>query len=283
MGTPGKTVVIPGGKRGVLTGGKSAVFNSAGACAKCCAPPPCYTLTDCRSSGGMAPIYSTSSWLAVPAGLGHVVKIVGSPVCWVPTIGCPSGAALIAVTQVGSDYTDCDSCLCCYCDAACRFSQLSSVVVDMWQWLCVSDNTDCSNSTLVSWLEHYTGSFPFSVCSNTTEIIYAGTLTQRDYSALGTDCPTLTPDVLQATNTYAMSIKYDCGTGKWYSQSSTFYGDSVWHEGLNVSITGYYSHSCTACTITPFCDSTPTYNVFRAGSGAMTVTGNSGCDAGVPI
>ena len=36
MGAPGKSVVIEGGKRGVLLGGKSAVYNSEETCPACC-------------------------------------------------------------------------------------------------------------------------------------------------------------------------------------------------------------------------------------------------------
>ena len=36
MGAPGKSVVIEGGKRGVLLGGKSAVYNAEETCPACC-------------------------------------------------------------------------------------------------------------------------------------------------------------------------------------------------------------------------------------------------------
>ena len=36
MATAGKAVVLPSGKRGVLAGGKAAVFDAAGKCAVCC-------------------------------------------------------------------------------------------------------------------------------------------------------------------------------------------------------------------------------------------------------
>ncbi|HEV56347.1 MAG TPA: hypothetical protein ENN87_02475 [Phycisphaerales bacterium] len=36
MPTPGRAVVLETGKRGVLAGGKAAVFNAAGQCAACC-------------------------------------------------------------------------------------------------------------------------------------------------------------------------------------------------------------------------------------------------------
>jgi len=36
MNTPGKSVVVPSGKRGVLAGGRSAVYNHEGKCTACC-------------------------------------------------------------------------------------------------------------------------------------------------------------------------------------------------------------------------------------------------------
>ena len=36
MGTPGKSVIVEGGKRGVLLGGKSAVYNAEESCPACC-------------------------------------------------------------------------------------------------------------------------------------------------------------------------------------------------------------------------------------------------------
>ena len=36
MGAPGKSVVIEGGKRGVLVGGKAAVYNAEETCPACC-------------------------------------------------------------------------------------------------------------------------------------------------------------------------------------------------------------------------------------------------------
>lgn len=43
MNEPGKTVILDNGKRGVLSSGKSAVFNADGECASCCGQPapPC--------------------------------------------------------------------------------------------------------------------------------------------------------------------------------------------------------------------------------------------------
>lgn len=39
MATAGKTVVRKGGKRGLLAGGKGAVFNADAECPECCCPP----------------------------------------------------------------------------------------------------------------------------------------------------------------------------------------------------------------------------------------------------
>lgn len=55
MGTPGKTVLLESGKRGLLGSGKGAVFNSDGECEACCggASPPCESHTiDSRSVMG---------------------------------------------------------------------------------------------------------------------------------------------------------------------------------------------------------------------------------------
>lgn len=45
MGTPGKTVLLENGKRGLLSSGKAAVFNSSGECETCCgggSNPDCF-------------------------------------------------------------------------------------------------------------------------------------------------------------------------------------------------------------------------------------------------
>ena len=46
MGTPGKSVVVKGGKRGVLPGGKSAVYNAEGTCPDCCEFSLTWSFTD---------------------------------------------------------------------------------------------------------------------------------------------------------------------------------------------------------------------------------------------
>jgi hypothetical protein len=48
MGDPGKSVVVEGGKRGVLLGGKSAVYNAEETCPACC--DTVYALTPCTAS-----------------------------------------------------------------------------------------------------------------------------------------------------------------------------------------------------------------------------------------
>ena len=60
MSTPGKGVVLAGGKRGVRKSGKSAVFNANGACASCCEVPCEYC--DGRTPKTFEVVFSGLTW-----------------------------------------------------------------------------------------------------------------------------------------------------------------------------------------------------------------------------
>lgn len=81
MGAPGKSVVIEGGKRGVLLGGKSAVYNAEETCPACCIEfSRRWSFTDSGFiDGGQSGAYraydnpedvSASPWTVLNDGLG---------------------------------------------------------------------------------------------------------------------------------------------------------------------------------------------------------------------
>jgi len=84
VGAAGKIVVRPGGKRGVLSGGKAALFDGAGECPECCAycamcavnPPPSSivaTFADIAACGGCFGL------LGVSPSIFYAYKWAGTP------------------------------------------------------------------------------------------------------------------------------------------------------------------------------------------------------------
>lgn len=87
MATPGKVVLREGGKRGLPTGGKAAVHNSAGDCPACCGCKPRTVARTFMDYGDI--FWDLSAFLGDHVGgAGGFWRIVGMTGCLVYFRGC---------------------------------------------------------------------------------------------------------------------------------------------------------------------------------------------------
>jgi hypothetical protein len=116
MATRGKTVVREGGKRGLLAGGKGAVFNADDDCPECCCNPTDVLVLTCNANRITDDNYTVKVNGHV---VGNVVHVGGPPGCdspgtglWACTDPTVTAANLVNIDEtLGSWWGQCQPCI----------------------------------------------------------------------------------------------------------------------------------------------------------------------------